>query len=32
MSRYATIDQLEEILSERLKKPVRKTKPKEDTE
>lgn len=32
MSRYVTIDQLEEILSERLKKPVRQTKPKEDTE
>lgn len=31
MSRYVTIDQLEEILSERLKKPVRQTKPKEDT-
>ncbi len=32
LSRYVTIDQLEEILSERLKKPVRQTKPKEDTE
>lgn len=32
MSRYVTIDQLEEILSERLKKPVRQTKPKEDTD
>lgn len=32
MSRYVTIDQLEEILSERLKKTVRQTKPKEDTE
>lgn len=32
MSRYVTIDQLEEILSERLKKSVRQTKPKEDTE
>ncbi len=32
MSQYVTIDQLEEILSERLKKPVRQTKPKEDTE
>lgn len=32
MSRYVTIDQLEEILSERIKKPVRQTKPKEDTE
>lgn len=32
MSRYVTIDQLEGILSERLKKPVRQTKPKEDTE
>ena len=32
LSRYVTIDQLEEILSERLKKPVRQTKLKEDTE
>ncbi len=32
MSRYVTIDQLEEILSERLKKPVRQTKPKEDAD
>ncbi len=32
MSRYVTVDQLEEILSERLKKPVRQTKPKEDTD
>ena len=32
MSRYVTVDQLEEILSERLKKPVRQTKLKEDTE
>ncbi len=32
MSRYVTIDQLEDILAERLKKPVRQTKPKEDTD
>lgn len=32
LSRYVTIGQLEEILSERLKKPVRQTKPEEDTE
>ncbi len=32
LSRYVTVDQLEEILSERLKKPVRQTKPKEDTD
>ncbi len=32
LSRYVTIGQLEEILSERLKKPVRQTKPKEDAD
>lgn len=32
MSRYVTIDQLEEILSERLKKPARATQKKEDAE
>ena len=32
MSRYVTIEQLEDILAERLKKPVRQTKPKEDTD
>lgn len=30
LSRYVTIDQLEDILAERLKKPVKATKPKED--
>lgn len=32
MSRYVTIDQLEEILAERLKRPARATMKKEDTE
>lgn len=32
MSQYVTLEQLETILAERLKKPVRQTKPKEDTE
>lgn len=32
MSQYVTLEQLETILAERLKKPVRQTKPKEDTD